>query len=308
MSEIFIYQILPHYAKGEDLDPGFLVLDNTSRERPDWYEYWPIRKFLLEEPLQQDCFYGFFSPRFKEKTNLSAAAVREIVSRDGNADIVLFSHSPEKHSYFWNVFEYADHCHPGLFDLATQFFVRIGQPTDLKALITHTGNEVSSNFMIAKPRFWMVWLGIVERLIAMAESPTDPLGVELRKPTSYRGRRDAQMKVFVLERIATWILARDHEYLVRVRDPIVSRSRLYKLPGAIVCDALKIAYIASNRQEKYRIVFNLICKLGRLLNLEIRVGNFFGFKNVRACLETLSSLRTKSGGHDGSVESVIDRH
>src|SRR5271169_2430154 len=208
MSEIFIYQILPHYAKSEDLDPGFLVLDNTSQERLDWYEYWPIRKFLLKEPLQKESFYGFLSPRFNEKTDLSAAAVRDFVSRDANADIVLFSHSPEKHSYYWNVFEYGDYCHPGLFSLATRIFQRIGQPTDLKELVTHSRNEVSSNFMIAKPRFWMAWLGIVEQLIAIAESPTDPLGAELRTPTSYRGQRDAQMKVFILERIATWILAR----------------------------------------------------------------------------------------------------
>jgi hypothetical protein len=142
----------------------------------------------------------------------------------------------------------------------------------------------------------------------MAESPTDPLGAELRKPTSYRGRRDAQMKVFVLERIATWILARDPRYAVRVREPIVSRSRIYKLPGAIICDALKIAYSAHNQQEKYRIAFSLISTLGKLFNLQIRVGNILGFKNVRSCLEGLSTPRTESGGHDGSVESVTDRH
>ncbi|HWX79006.1 MAG TPA: hypothetical protein VNZ02_02865 [Steroidobacteraceae bacterium] len=295
MSEIFIYQILPHYAKREDLDPGFLVLDNTSQERLDWYEYWPIRKFLLKEPLQADSFYGFLSPRFNQKTGLGAAAVREIVSCDRNAtDIVLFSHSPEKTAYYWNAFEYGEFCHPGLFNLATQFFERIGQPTDLKELVTHSGNEVSSNFMIAKPRFWMVWLGIVEQMIAIAESPTDPLGAELRKPTTYRGERDAQMKVFVLERIATWILARDPGFAVRVRDPIVSRTRLYKLPGAIVCDALKVAYLADGRQEKFRIVFNLISKLGRVFSLHIRLGNLLGIKAVRLCLESLSSRWTSS--------------
>jgi hypothetical protein len=295
MSEIFIYQILPHYAKSEDLDPGFLVLDNTAQERLDWYEYWPIRKFLLKEPLQNESFYGFLSPRFNQKTKLGAAAVREFVSCDRNAaDIVLFSHSPEKTAYYWNVFEYGEYCHPGLFDLATQFFERIGQATDLKELVTHSRNEVYSNFMIAKPRFWKVWLSIIEQLIAIAESPTDPLGAELRKPTSYRGQRDAQMKVFIMERIATWILARDPGFVVRVREPIVARSRLYKLPGAIVCDALKIAYVADNRQEKYKVIFNLVGKLGKLFSLQIRLGNLVGIKAVRLCLESLSARWTSS--------------
>ena len=33
------------------LDPGFQLLDNISDERPGCYEYWPIRRFVLEQPL-----------------------------------------------------------------------------------------------------------------------------------------------------------------------------------------------------------------------------------------------------------------
>ena len=40
-------------------DSGFLLLDNQANERPDWYEYWPIRQFLLAETLEEDAFYGF---------------------------------------------------------------------------------------------------------------------------------------------------------------------------------------------------------------------------------------------------------
>lgn len=308
MSEIFIYQILPHYAKSEDLDPGFLVLDNSAGERPDWYEYWPIRKFLLGEPLQEQAFYGFLSPRFNQKTALSAAAVHNFVSRESNtADIVLFSHSLEKTAYHWNMFEYGEFCHPGLFDLATRFFTRIGQPTDLKELVTHSRNEVSSNYMIARPRFWRAWLDVTEQLIAIAESPTDPLGAELRQPTTYRGTRGAQMKIFIMERLATWILARDPEFVVRVRDPIASPSRIYKLPGAIVCDALKIAYVADNRQEKYKVIFNLFSRLGKLFNLQIRLANILGIKKVRSSLEALAAPKTAPGAHDGVVKSAADR-
>jgi hypothetical protein len=296
MSEIFIYQILTHYTKREELDPQCLVLDNTSNERPDWYEYWPIRKFLLNEPLEEESLYGFLSPRFKHKTNLSVAAVRNFVSREGNtADIVLLSPSLHLTAYHWNVFKYGDFCHPGLLNLAAQFFRRIGQPSNLKELVTHSGNEVYSNYIVAKPRFWRAWLNITEQLIAIAESPTDALGAELRRPTSYRGHRDTQIKVFIMERIPTWILARDSGFVVRARDPFVARSRIYKLPGAIVCDALKIAYVSDDRQERYRDIFNLISKMGRLFSLQIRVGNLIGFQQVRSCLQTLASYWRRAG-------------
>jgi hypothetical protein len=113
MPEIFIYQI--YYARREDLDPGFRVLDNSSNERPDWFEYWPIRKFLLNESLDEESHCGFLSPKFKPKTNLSAAAVHEFVSRESNtADVVLLSPSIHLTAYHLNVFEYGDSVHPGL--------------------------------------------------------------------------------------------------------------------------------------------------------------------------------------------------
>jgi hypothetical protein len=209
MPQIFVYQILSHYTVPESLDPGFLVLDNSSNERPDWFEHWPIRKFLLSEPLDEESFYGFFSPKFKLKTNLSAAAAHEFVSVETNTtDVVLLSQSIHQAAYYLNTFEYGDSLHPGLLNTATQFFERIGFPTNLKELVTHSRSEVYSNFMIAKPRFWRAWLNITEQLFAIGESPTDPLGAQLRKTTLYRGRHDVPMKVFIMERIATWILSR----------------------------------------------------------------------------------------------------
>src|SRR5450631_89982 len=52
MRAMHLFQILtPHVAR-EDLDPGFSVLDNCANPRPDWFEYWPIRNFLLTERLE----------------------------------------------------------------------------------------------------------------------------------------------------------------------------------------------------------------------------------------------------------------
>jgi hypothetical protein len=296
MSAIFIYQILNHYTKPDALDPGFLVLDNSANERPDWYEYWPIRNYLLNQPLDEGAFYGFLSPKFRDKTNLNAAAVHEFVAREtATTDVVLLSPSIHLTAYHLNVFAYGNEVHPGLLQVAAQFFARIGQPADLHDLVTDSRNEVHSNYMIAKPRFWRAWLNVTEQLFALAESPTDPLGAELRKPTTYRGEQSVPMKIFIMERIATWILAQDPELVARVRDPFVARSRIYKLPGAVVCDALKIAYASHGRRQEYRDLFNLISRLRKFLNLQIRLGGLLGFKPIRACLASLASHWTKAG-------------
>ena len=46
------------------IEPGYLLLDNIDNVRADWREYWPIRNYLLNHELDEDSYYGFFSPRF----------------------------------------------------------------------------------------------------------------------------------------------------------------------------------------------------------------------------------------------------
>ena len=289
MHGMHIHQILNHYTSRQELDPGFEVLDNSANERPDWFEYWPIRKFLLNESLDADAFYGFLSPKFKLKTSLSFEVVREFIeAADLDTEVILLSPSIHNSAYYLNVFEHGDAEHPGLKNVARALFARLDLATDLDSLVSDSRNTVHSNFFLAKPRFWRAWLAINERLFAIAESPSDALGEALRTPTSYRGAADVQMKIFVMERMATWLLTSDRSFTARVRDPFVSRSRLYKLPVAIVCDALKIAYATQGRAQ-YRDVFFLVRGLRKFLNFQVRCGAALGFKHVRPTLRLLKS-------------------
>ncbi len=295
MHPLHIYQILNHYTSRQDLDPGFDVLDNSANERPDWFEYWPIRRFLLNESLNEDAFYGFLSPKFHLKTNLSGPFVRDFIGREpGETDVFLFSPSIHNSAYFLNVFEHGDAEHPGLARIAARLFERIEPGVKLDQLVSDSRNTVHSNYFIAKPRFWRAWLAVNERLFAIAESADDPLGKELRTPTAYRGRENVQMKIFIMERVATWILTRDRSFVVRVRDPFASRARIYKLPVAIVCDALKIAYVTEGRGQ-YKDVFLLVRNLRRFLNLQIRLGGRLGLRGVGPSLRALKSY-WQSGG------------
>jgi len=295
MHSVHTYQILTHYVSRQDLDPGFAVLDNSANERPDWYEYWPIRKFLLAEPLDENAFYGFLSPKFKLKTNLDAAAVREFIQgSDPATDIVLFSPSIHNSAFYLNVFEHGNAEHPGLMQVANNFFARINRPWPLEDLVSDSRNTVYSNYFIAKPRFWRAWLRITEQLFAIAELPQDPLGIQLRTPTQYRGSRDVQMKIFLMERVATWILITDNSFRALARDPFVARSRIYKLPAAIMCDALKIAYSTQGRRQ-YKDVFLMLRRFAKSWNFQIRASNALGL-GARPYLQTLKSYWDKKAG------------
>ena len=284
-----IFQILNHYTPRSDLDPGFEVLDNSSNERPDWFEYWPMRKFLLNEPLDDGEFYGFLSPKFKHKTNLSAAQVQDfIVAADPRTDAILLSPSIHNSAYYLSVFEHGDAEHPGLAAVATRLFERLGAGLDLESFVSDSRNTVHSNFFLAKPRFWRAWLAVTETLFGIAEDPDDALGRDLCAPTRYRGGADVQMKIFVMERVATWILVTDRGFVAAVRDPFAARARFYKLPVALVCDALKIAYMTQGRGQ-YKDVFLMVRNLRKFLNLLVRGADRLGWRRVRPTMDALKS-------------------
>jgi hypothetical protein len=294
MANLHIFQILNHYTPREALDPGFGVIDNSSNERPDWFEYWPMRKFLMNEALDEAAFYGFLSPKFKTKTNLTATQVAAFIGNCAAAtEVVLFSPSIHTGAQFLNVFEHGDAEHPGLLATSKKLLERINYRADLDELVTDSRNTVHSNYFIAKPRFWRQWLAINEQILAIAEAKADELGKALTSYTSYRGRADVQMKIFIMERIATLILASDESFVTAVRNPFVASKRIYKLPLAIICDALKIAYRTAGFSQ-YMDVFLLMRSLRKSWNFHIRFGAWLGLPAVREHTRKLASYWEKT--------------
>jgi hypothetical protein len=289
MADLHIHQILNFYTRREELDPGFKVLDNSDNQRPDWYEYWPIRNFLLNHSLDENAFYGFLSPKFKLKTNLDAADVAAFMAAaPSDTDVALFSPSIHKSAYYWNVFEHGDAEHPGLLATAQKFFKRTGSLTELREVVTDSRNTVHSNYFIARPRFWRAWLGFTEQMYAIAEDAADPLGRELSAVTHYRGKRDVQMKIFLMERIATFLLISDPGFKAYVHDPFAARNRFYKLPVGMICDALKISY-ATERRGQYKDIFMLVRSLSGFWTWQIKMGAALRIPPVARCLSMLKT-------------------
>jgi FkbM family methyltransferase len=200
-----LFQIVYSKETLGTVEPGYEILDNLSNERPDWYEYWPIRAFLLRESLDEDAFYGFFSPKFRTKTNLSHAdALRFIEQHEATADVVLFSPQPDMGAFFLNVFEQGELFDPGLIQTVNQALVAIGMPVDVTGLVMDSRQIVFSNYFAARPRFWREWLRITEAFFTICEGPSGAVKDLLCQPTTYPGA--AQRKVFVQERVASLML------------------------------------------------------------------------------------------------------
>jgi hypothetical protein len=248
MADIFLHQIVYSDETARTADPGFRLLDNRDNLRPDWFEYWPIRRFLLTTPLDEQAFYGFFSPKFREKTQLGHDDVVAFIrAREAEADVFLFSPQVDMGAFFLNIFEQGDVFDPGLLAAYARLLEATGRHEDLSSLVMDSRQIVFSNYFVARPAFWREWLRINEVLFAIAETPTHPLASEFRKQTSYPGA--VERKVFMQERTASYLLTTQSRWRTAHANPYAmawSASPMHLFPAeAAMSDALKIAHKVS---------------------------------------------------------------
>jgi hypothetical protein len=252
-SAIHLHLIAYSSAVREAIAPGWLVLDNQANPRPDWYEYWPIRHFLLNQGLDEDAFYGFFSPKFTAKTGLSFEATRDFVAAHAErADVLLFSPQPDMGAFFLNVFEQGETFDRGLIDAYGAFLAHIGRPAPLRQMVMDARQVCFSNYFVARPAFWREWLVLNEALFALCEAAptaeTAALHAQLVHTTTYPGPggQGAQRKVFLQERACSLLLATQPKWRSVPYDPFGmgwSASRLRQHPhDAFASDALKRAF------------------------------------------------------------------
>ncbi len=250
MPDIHLHLIAYDDSSRATCTGGWKMLDNLGNERPDWREYWPMRRHLLTQPLDEAAWYGFFSPKFTAKTQLTFEEARAFVAEHADAaDVVLFSPQFDMGALFLNVFEQAEMFDPGFIDASAAWLAQHGWQPDLRKLVMDARQACFSNFFVARPAFWREWLLWNERLFAVCEQPEHPLGAALTQPTLYDGvlHADAvQRKVFLMERIASLILAEQPQWRSVAHNPVRfvwSDTRLRDFPAeALMSDALKRAY------------------------------------------------------------------
>lgn len=204
MKTAHLFQICYEDASKQALDPDFTPLENIPNERPDWFEYWPIRRTLNSGYFRDDDYIGFFSPKFGEKTNFSAKQVRN--ECDGRDDPILsFSPFFDQSAIYRNPFEQGEQHHPGLTEITQLFLERCGLDLDLKTLISDHTTTIFANYFVAKYWVWREWFALSESLFALCEQADDELGRRLLDQTVHR-HGQYPMKVFVMERLITVLM------------------------------------------------------------------------------------------------------
>lgn len=234
----------------QNIPEGFKLLDNSNNPRPDWFEFWPIRKFLKENKLKKNQYYGFFSPKFGFKTGHDYASLdKELTLISDKTELVFICPQPEVGAMFKNLYHGSNFTDPGALATCQSIFEVIGEEVDLNTLITDSRNTIYSNYFIAKPVFWEKWLEVCEKIFTIAEGDAHDahLKAALNHNTTYG--TGAQRKIFVIEGVAS-VLVKKYEYLtqsIELNEEKSGKGAFFAVKKeALICDSLKIAYQATH--------------------------------------------------------------
>ncbi len=251
MNPFQVFQIYYNDMTRSSLDSGYLPLDNTRNERPDWFELWAVRNFLRNNTLSENKWYGFLSPQFKAKTGLTSQDVYRFLefSKD-HSDVALILTGWDQVAYFQNPFEQGEVWHPGITALSQGAFRQLGCSIDLSDMVTYSGNFTYCNYIIAKPAYWREWLTLANGLFDLIESQSTELGKTLKQTTNYGSPiNQTPIKAFIQERLPAVILT-DRSFRIstlNTSDIFPIFDRLFKVDistrGVLqTCDLLKQRY------------------------------------------------------------------
>jgi hypothetical protein len=255
-----IYQIYYNDETFRQLDRGFIPLENRGNPRPDWREYWPIRQFFHNTTLNEGDLYGFFSPNFHGKTQLNADQVYRFIEANPGKDVYHFSPFLQDSACYLNIFEQGNRYHPGTIELTNILLDSLDLRVDFSKLAMDFRSTVYCNFVVAKPAFWDKWFAINEHLYRSVEHGASEFARRMNTETTYY-KMPLDIKVFIMERIASLILALDqsmqvaHYDLAQMpwSDPLYYPCR----DDMFMLNALKMAYNASGEERYLQLYFPL---------------------------------------------------
>ncbi len=258
MTTCKIHQIYYSPESFAKLDSGFIPLNNSDGP-PSVREYWPIRQYFLNNPVKDNDLIGFFSPLFYEKTGLSSKDVYTHIENNPNKDVYLFN--PYFHITAWhfNTFTQGEMSHPGIIDITNKAMHMMKIEIDVNNLAMSSKNSVYCNYFVASGSFWKRWLMVAEFIYALSTIDESFIGKSLKEKTTYI-KESLPMKVFIIERIASMLLAIPNTWAINAKLIFINmqyraNSPVSFLEKMIVLDSLKSSFIET-KNPIYLNTFN----------------------------------------------------
>jgi hypothetical protein len=202
INEVQIRKIFYDEASFKLIKPPYIPLDNSEGDST-WFEFLPILNFVQENRLSESGFYGFFSPRFEEKTGFSPEFTHRTVQENFDKDAVLFSPGWDQLCFYQNPWEQGEQHHPGIVKATQEFLDYAKISIDIRTVVSTRSTAVFSNCIVAKATYWKKWARLASKFHQYCSDMSNGLD---RVNTNHRG--DAMpLRIFIQERLPSLVLA-----------------------------------------------------------------------------------------------------
>lgn len=205
---IHLFQVCPNTA--DRGDPGFLPLANP--EPGAWGDFAAVRRFFLEQEIDDQAGYAFVPRDFAARTGIDAACLTALLEDAPGYDAWTFSPSTLDAACHLNLFLQGERLLPGLSRVARAYLENLGLMLDPAQFVPTWQNNVLNGFVVAKPAFWRTWFDLAERLYQLADVEAGPLQQQLNRKAPVGEPWVA--KALLGERLAGVVLALDDQLQV----------------------------------------------------------------------------------------------
>ena len=217
LSIMKIYQIYYNKDTLRRLDKEFIPYNNRKNKSTDWYEFEVIYSYLKNNSLQEDVWYGFLSPEFYKKTNLTGLDVKSHLKNNEKSDVCLATSCFDQIAIYQNCFLQGEAKHPGLI-LATEYLLKkLKINLSIKNLIGDSSNTVFSNYLIAKKKYWEKWYDLASFFMKSLKEDKNFLKMIMKKG-KYKSSK-VNLGVFIQERFPCILLSTQNFKVTKLLSP-----------------------------------------------------------------------------------------
>lgn len=213
---IFLYQIWYDENSKPDEHSGFLAFD--CRHNPEFLkrEIAHLVRFYNEivTNANDNDYFALLSPRFFEKTGLTAHDVKDFVLKNPNQDVYLFNPYPMNVYLYSNVWEQGEEHHHGLKNLTQNLLDKAG--VDFNVHSKHRNKITSTvycNYWLASKRFFDDFITFIKKLDkTIDEMPNNEKEQYFQETTYFR--TTAIFYPFIFERLISLYLLTNNQYKI----------------------------------------------------------------------------------------------
>jgi len=280
---IYSFMIYYNQETRAGIPSEFIPLDNCVPERNEIFEIEPILRFIVESEIENDSFYGFFSPKLFEKTGLCADDIFPIDEKEfKHYDIISISpypiserwfknpiHQGKQHGSFrWRFDCLVSETKISAFELQEEFIY--GTPNPKYFLYSH--------YFWAKGNFWKKWAENILKIFEK-EMSDEIFRSVINADCVYKDHIQCNCLVFLLERVAGFLAFSNKstvvEYQLKKRILYDSKHRPslpnYLAPIGIILYLSEILFIGKSRFPSIsHALLRILSKYWGMLDLELR--------------------------------------